>query len=97
MVVEAQFDTDNGAFVEIGETNLDEPPVAGYADIFLSRTPDELQGSYRPDSQGVNVEIAATLRGDSVNGVIALRGAPLGDSQYLVIGRYQGVAVAGAS
>jgi hypothetical protein len=95
MVMAAQFDTDNGAFAEMGETNLDEPPIPGYADIFLSRTPDEIEGSYRPDYQGVNVEIAATLKGDSVNGVIALRGAPLGDSQYLVIGRYQGIAAAG--
>ena len=98
VVVEARFDTDNGAFAETISGQLQEfsnPALAENAYVYLIRSPDEIQGSYRPDppvDQGVTVEIVATFRGDSVSGDIALRGAPLGESQYLEIARFQGTA-----
>ena len=97
-VIEAQFNTDNEAFAEDINGQLQEIPNTGRTEIayvYLTQPPDEIQGTYRPDLpdyQGVTVEIVADLRGDSVSGDIALRGARVGEGQYLEIARYRGTA-----
>lgn len=97
VVLEVQFITANGAFAETVDTELGELLAPGYAYVDFSRRPNEIQGTYRPDLPGyhddVLVDIAATLRGDSATGVIALRGTPLGQgSDYILIANWQGAA-----
>lgn len=91
LVVEVELDTADGAFAERVQSELKGGHVGG--SLSLSRRPEELQGTYRPDLPGyedVRVGMSGNFWGDWSNGVILQTGQRPGyASEYIPLAYWQ--------